>query len=75
MENGWGKHEKLVLSELNRLSGGIESLSAKLDDCRMEILQTKTKLETTHKLKSSAWGFLGGAIPMIVSIVTYLLKT
>ena len=61
--NAWSKH---VLLELKRLSEGQEKHSKLLGDVRTEI--------ATLKVRSGVWGMIGGAIPVAVGLVIWLIK-
>ena len=66
-ENGWDQYQRLVLSELQRLSTGMEKLAD-----QMSRVHTQVAL---LKLKAGGWSILGGSIAVIAFIlIQYLTK-
>ena len=64
----WSKH---VLMELKRLSDKSDQLDKKLDDRLTQLAIEIAKL----KVKSSIWGMLGGALPVLIGLLIWLLET
>ena len=65
--NGWNEWSKYVLKELERLNTCYERLDEKLDKVNNDII--------TLKLKAGVWGALAGAIPVIVTILIWFLRS
>ena len=51
--NGWETYSKLVLQQLETLSGGIEGLRAELQDMKNQLTELKAKEDRVQDLK--AW--------------------
>lgn len=64
--NGWTQYQRLVLSELERLGEGQDKIEAQLAkvEVRIAILQ----------VKSGIWGFLGGAMTVVIMILVEFIK-
>ena len=58
--NGWNEWSRHVLAELERLNGCYEGLRVSVEKIHVEIAMLK--------VKSGAWGALGGAIPVIIGL-------
>ena len=72
MENDtWREWSKHVLMELKRLSDKSDQLDKKLDDRLTQLAVEIAKL----KVKSSIWGMLGGALPVLIGLLIWLLET
>ena len=72
MENDtWKEWSKHVLMELKRLSDKSDQLDKKLDDRLTQLAIEIAKL----KVKSSIWGMLGGALPVLIGLLVWLLET
>ncbi len=59
--NGWSEYQKLVLSELERLSDWLESAEKRINELRLEV--------AILKVKSGIWGLMGGLIPVLIYLV------
>lgn len=64
--DGWNEWSKHVLKELERLSKAYTDSAKELGKIRVEI--------AVLKVKAGIWGLLGGAIPVGVGLLVYLLK-
>lgn len=64
--NNWKEYKKLVMSELKRFNDYQEKLDKKLDKIIVDI--------ATLKVKSGIWGFLGGALSVLIIILVWLMK-
>ena len=72
MENDtWKEWSKHVLAELKRLSDKSDQLDRKLDDRLTQLAVEIAKL----KVKASVWGMLGGALPVLIGLLVWLLET
>ena len=61
-ENGdWREYKKLVISEIDRLSGHIGSLESKIDNLRSDVVMLK--------VKSGIWGLFAGLIPVTIAML------
>jgi len=61
-ENGdWREYKKLVISEIDRLSGHIGSLESKIDSLRSDVVMLK--------VKSGIWGLFAGLIPVTIAML------
>ncbi len=61
-ENGdWREYKKLVISEIDRLSGHIVGLEKKIDHLRSDVVMLK--------VKSGVWGLFAGLIPVTIAIL------
>lgn len=64
-ENNWNEYQKLVLAELERLNQQVE-------DQRRALTALQVQLGMLQ-VKSGVWGALGGLIPVLFLLVTWLL--
>ena len=61
-ENGdWREYKKLVISEIDRLSGHILGLERKIDHLRSDVVMLK--------VKSGMWGLFAGFIPVAIALL------
>lgn len=65
--NGWDEWSKYVLSELKRLSLAYEGLRETSEGIRIEIAKLK--------VKAGIWGLIGGAIPVVIMIFLWWMKS
>jgi len=65
-KNGWFEWSRHVLSELERLSDGQESVKSEVSKLRVDIAMLK--------VKSGVWGLIGGAISVTVGLLIYFFK-
>jgi len=75
--NGWSEWGKHVLLELDHAKTERDRLREDLHELRAEMLKSLGKLHSEVaglKVKSTAWGVLGGAIPAIAAGLWILLK-
>jgi len=71
-ERGWGEYRRLILSELERISGDIRNLNDKIQRFREEdISQIKTEIALL-KFQAGLYGSVGGLI--FSTLVTLALK-
>lgn len=85
--NGFGEYRRLLLAELERLDKGIESLAARVDagdkdiraaldekvaDVLVQIKNIEIQVATLN-VKSGVWGAMGGAIPVAIGLLVWLL--
>ena len=61
-ENGWGEYSKLVLAELDRLSGEVKALTACVQTLKLDINTIKTESKTRSNLINALFGTGGGAV-------------
>lgn len=69
MNNDWDRYQKFVLDTLGRHEKRHESLEKKIELGFEKIMTELTKQKISiaiHKIKASAWGFLGGASGVII---------
>ena len=66
-ENGWNEWSRHVLAELERLN----SWSAEIANRQTTILVQISAL----KVKSGIWGLIGGAIPVIIGLAIWAIKS
>jgi len=64
--NGWTKWSEHVLYQIESLNGCVYELREKLSSADIEIARLKDK--------AKIWGAIGGAIPVAVAILIWLLK-
>ena len=70
---GWGEYRKLILSELERISGDLKDLNTRLDLFRQDEI-SKIKIDIAMlKVKAGAWGVLGGVAVTLASVLVGLL--
>ena len=50
-DNGWDTYSKLVLHQLETLTGGIEGLRAELQDVKDQLIELKAKEDRVQDLK------------------------
>jgi hypothetical protein len=65
--NGWNEWGKHVLRELERLNDCYDDLKTDVSNVRIEIAMLK--------IKAGVWGLIGGAIPVLITVILYLLQT
>ncbi len=65
--NDWNKWSQYVLKELERLNTCYKGLDEKANRINIEIARLK--------VKSGMWGAIGGAIPILVGLAIWLVKT
>ena len=58
----WREYKKLVISEIDRLSGHILGLERKIDHLRSDVVMLK--------VKSGMWGLLAGLIPVTIALLS-----
>ncbi len=74
MSPTWKESEALIVEKVTRHELNLIDLGKKFDrmmDSQTEILVEVAKL----KVKSGIWGFIGGAIPILVGVLWILLKS
>lgn len=70
-QDGWTQWSKHVLLELERLSNAYEKLAQDFAACRNQEIEEITKL----KMKASIWGLSAGAIPVVIALGIWAVKT
>lgn len=70
-ETGWLEYRRLILSELERISKALGEVDKKVDALRTDDLSSLKVEIAMLKVKSGAWGGLGG---LIVVLATVLVK-
>jgi len=68
--DGWELYEKLVLSELERLSENVSDLAAALQDLKVDTVSDLKLL----KFQAGIWGGLAGSVPAIIAIIWSLME-
>jgi len=71
--NGWAEYRKLVLKELEDLHTTSDKIKDELNAIKNEQAKIKEEIATL-KVKSGVWGMMGGAIPVIIALVLWLMK-
>ena len=66
-QNGWSEWSKHVLAELERLN----DWCGKMDDTQTNILVQISAL----KVKAGIWGVVGGAIPVLIALAIWMIKS
>ena len=66
MDNGWREYQRLVLSELKRLSGEQEKMRKELEALRVDF--------ATMRVKNTAMGAIGGAIPAALAVLYMIMS-
>jgi hypothetical protein len=61
-DNGWDEYSKLVLSELNRLSGEVEKLATCVNSMKLEINTIKMENKNRDRMYNALFGTGGGAV-------------
>jgi len=64
--NGWNEWGKHVLRELERLDSNIDKINVRLIGIEKNIAGLK--------IKARMWGALGGAVPVALAILVYIVK-
>jgi len=64
--NSWTEWSKHILAELQRLDGWCKDISEKQTEILVEI--------AALKVKAGIWGLVGGAIPVGIMVIVYMLK-
>lgn len=70
LDNGWPEYQRLVLSELARMSSAVESTTRELVRLQVRLAH----LETELKFKSGLWGALAGAFVALPALIYALFK-
>lgn len=65
--NGWIEYRKLVLQQLQDLNKSVAGLREDQTKMRESIAGLN--------VKSGAWGVVGGAIPVVIAVAIWLLKS
>lgn len=65
-QNGWNEWSRHVLAELERLNAYCERIEKKLNEAITDI--------ATLKVKAGVWGAIGGAVPVALGLLVWLLK-
>lgn len=69
--DGWSEYRRLILAELERLSGLIGGLNTRIDSLRADeisgLRDRCTRLEVELRLKAGVWGAICGAIPALLA--------
>lgn len=66
MSNDWSEWSKHVLSELEELKSEVKAGRDEISNLRLELVLLK--------FKSGLWGFAAGALPVIGSLMLWILK-
>lgn len=66
-DDGWNKWQEFVLNKLNTLETQYQSLDRKID----KLIEDVAGL----KVKAGVWGMLGGAIPIIIGLGIWILRS
>lgn len=64
----WERSEEAVRQSLERLEGVVASLQAEVVALKIEI----AAMQTANKVHSMIWSAIGAAIPVLVSLLIYL---
>ena len=64
-DNGWNEWSRHVLAELQRLNTCYGTVNDQLQKIHVEI--------ATLKVKSGMWGLIGGSIPVLITVMVYLM--
>jgi hypothetical protein len=75
--NGWEKWSNYVIAELKRIGNTQEYMKEKQDSMNNTVTELRisvAKLDTQFKVKSSIWGLIGGALPIIIILGIWLIK-
>ena len=62
-DNGWSKHEKMVIEKLDDHDDKFNGIEDKLTQIQVDI--------ATLKVKAGVWGGIGGMIPAVIAIVMF----
>jgi hypothetical protein len=65
-DNGWNEWSKHVLAELERLNDCYNGVNGQLQKIHVEIAMLK--------VKSGIWGAIGGCIPLLITVIMYLVS-
>ncbi len=65
--NGWNEWSKYVLKELERLNSCYHEMDKKLNRITVDIAKLK--------VKSGIWGLIGGAVPVVIGLGIWFLRT
>lgn len=66
-QDEWDEYRQLVLHELKRLNDCYESLRTKVDQVALDVRETK--------VRSGVMGALGGAIPVVIGLGIWAIKS
>jgi hypothetical protein len=69
--NGWNEWSKHVLMELERLNTQQEEMGEQVTELRIQL----SKLDVAFKIKSGIWGLIGGAIPVALALIIWLVRS
>ena len=77
LKNGWGKWGVYVTESIKELLA--DQLTGREDrhDVQRELSAIRMDLEVLKKemqIKSGMWGLLGGAVPIIIGLLVYILQ-
>lgn len=65
--NGWTEYRKLVLKELEDLN--VEAIESRKDNIKIR------EEIAALKVKAGVWGMMGGAIPVIIGLIIWIIKS
>lgn len=69
-QDDWTHYSMHILNELDRLNKQQEELANQVTNLRIQISQ----IDTAFKIKSGIWGLMGGAVPVIVSLLIWMFR-
>ena len=74
----WSESEQFVKYSLEHHEKTIADLAQKVEKSMVEIQKTQIKILTELaglRVKAGVWGVIGGALPVLIGIAAYLLKS
>ena len=72
-ERDWIESRLYILNELKRVASSTDSLHKKLDFIRDEAMKERGVLAreiAILKVKAGVWGLAGGAVPVVIALLT-----
>ena len=73
-ENGWNEYQKLVLTEIDDLKKGQESLKNNCEKKLDKLILDVALLKERRRLATTIYGIIGGAIPSISALIYIYLR-
>lgn len=68
-ENSWQKNAKLVLHEIQRLSGDVKDIKNDLDDIKITLTKELTLLNERTRREAKIYAAISAAIPTMFLII------
>jgi len=72
--NGWQEWQKYVLKAIEKQDEKTGKIFDKIDEVKVDVAGLKVDVSAL-KVKAGVWGLIGGAIPVIVGLGIWFLRS